>query len=106
MAAAGLFLSARLQVRGCCYSLVLLGIAGVIKHAFFISDHLWYLGIEGSIGCAFFITALAFEQGSAWIESLHSQLETRKAALDNVDEELANVQQSAQEKQIVLQEKC
>ncbi len=105
VAAAGLFLSARLQVRGCCYSLVLLGLAGVIKHAFFISDHLWYLGIEGSIGCAFFITALAFEQGSAWIESLHSQIETRKAALDNIEEELAKVQQSGQEHQIVFQEK-
>jgi hypothetical protein len=106
VAAAGLFLSARLQIRGCCYSLVLLAIAGVVKHAFFLSDHLWYLGIEGSVGCAFFITAVAFEQGASWIESLHSQIETRKAALENVEEELAKVQQSAQEQQIVFQEKA
>jgi hypothetical protein len=105
VAAAGLFLSARLQIRGCCYSLILLALAGIVKHSFFISDHLWYLGVEGSIACAFFITALAFEQGAAWIDSLQSQMETRKAALENVEEELSKVQQSAQEQQIIFQEK-
>lgn len=105
VAAIGLFLSARWQVRGCCYSLALLGITAVINHAFLVSDHLWQLGLEGSLACAFFITALAFEQGAAWIESLQSQMQTRKAALENLEEELAKTQERAQEQQIAFQEK-
>lgn len=104
-AAVGFFLSARLQVRGCCYSLILLGLIGIAKHAFLVTDHLWQLGIEGSLGCAFFITALAFEQGASWIESLQSQMQTRKAALENLEEEFVKLQQSGQELQISFQEK-
>jgi hypothetical protein len=105
VAALGLFLSARLQVRGCCYSLILLGLIGIVKHAFLTTDHLWQLGIEGSLGCAFFITALAFEQGSSWIESLQSQMQTRKAAMENLEEEFAKLLQTGQQLQISYQEK-
>lgn len=105
MAAVGFFLSARLQVRGCCYSLILLGLLSIVKHAFLITDHLWVLGIESSLGCAFFITALGCEQGTTWIESLQSQMETRKAALENLEEELAKTQETAQEQQIAFQGK-
>ena len=105
VAAVGLFLSARFQMRGCCYALVLLGVAGALKHAFFIDDHLWHLGIEGSLASAFFITALSFEQGAAWIGSLRSQMEARTAAVENLEEELLKEQQSAQEQQIAFQER-
>ncbi|PIS01925.1 MAG: hypothetical protein COT85_07205 [Chlamydiae bacterium CG10_big_fil_rev_8_21_14_0_10_42_34] len=105
LAAAGLFLSARWQLRGFCYSLALLAVVAVAKHAFVVTDHLWQLGIEGSLACAFFITAVSFEQGAAWIESLESQMQNKKAALENIEEELEKVQQTAQEQQIVFQEK-
>jgi hypothetical protein len=105
LAAAGLFLSARLQLRGCCYSLVLLAVIACFKHAFLVSDHLWELGLEASLACAFFVTALSFEQGSTWIESLQSQMQTRVAAIENLEEELAKYRQTGQEQQIAFQEK-
>ncbi len=105
MAAVGFLLSAHWKIRGCCYSLALLGISGSVKHFFLGADHLWLLGIEGSLACAFLITALAFEQGAAWIESLQSQIQTRKSALENIEEDLAKVQHAAQEQQIAYQER-
>ncbi len=105
VAAVGFFLSARMQIRGCCYAFVILGITAAIKHTFLVTDHLWLLGIEGSLACAFFITALGFEQGALWIGSLQSQMETRNAALENLEEEHAKMQQAAQEQQIAFQEK-
>lgn len=105
LSAGGFFLSARLQIRGCAYALVLLGLVSIFRHAFLVTDHLWSLGLEGSLGIAFFITALAFEQESSWIQTLESQIETRKSALENLEEEIAKVQESAQAQQIAFQEK-
>lgn len=105
ISAAGLFLSARWHMRGFCYSLVLLTVGAIAKHAFVVTDHLWQLGIEGSMACAFFIIAVAFEQGASFIESLHSQMQTRKAAVENLEDEIAKVQETAQGQQIVFQEK-
>lgn len=105
LAVLGFYLSARWQLRGCYYALALLGIAAALKHAFFTTDHLWQLGIEGSLACSFFITALSFEQGTLFLESLSQQMETRKAALDNLEEELARVRESALSQQIAFQEK-
>ncbi|MBX7066956.1 MAG: hypothetical protein K1X28_06980 [Parachlamydiales bacterium] len=106
LAAGGFFLSARMQIRGCCYALVLLGLVAILRHAFLVTDHLWSLGLESSLGIAFFITALAFEQESAWIQTLESQIETRKSALENLEEEMAKVQEHAQSQQIAFQEKA
>jgi chromosome segregation ATPase len=92
-------------MRGCCYALALLAIAASVKHAWQVEDHLFQLGVEGSLACAYFITALAFEQGSSFIESLRSQVETRKAALENLEEELAKTQESSLSQQIIYQEK-
>lgn len=105
LAIGGFFLSAYLQIRGCCYALTLLGIVSIFRHAFLVSNHLWSLGLESSLGIAFFITALAFEQESAWIEALESQIETRKSALTNLEEEMAKVQENGQNQQIAFQEK-
>lgn len=105
LALVGLYLCARYKIRGCCYSLVLLGLFAIVKHAFFTQDHLWQLGLESSLGCAFFITALAFEQGEAFLDSLKSQIQTRKAALENLEEELSKAQQEAQEQQMAFQER-
>ncbi len=104
-AAIGLILCACWQLRGCCYSFLLLGVGAVIRHGFFVSDHLWQLGLEGSLACAFLITALAFEQKNILVESLESQIGTGKAALKNLEEELAKTQETSQEQQIIFQEK-
>jgi chromosome segregation ATPase len=105
LSVSGLLLCARFKTRGCAYSLILLSIRAIIQHAFITSDHLWELGLEGSLACAFFLMAFGFEQGSSLLESLHSQVETRKNALANLEEELAKVQEDAQSQQVIFQEK-
>jgi hypothetical protein len=105
LALSGLYLSAQWKMRGCVYALVLLFIAASLRHLFYLEDHLFQLGLEGSLAVAFFVTALAFEQGATFIESLTSQIETRKAAVTNLEEEMEKMQQSAQELQISFQEK-
>lgn len=105
LAIGGFFLSAKLGVRGSAYALALLGVVSALRHAFLVEDHLWSLGIEGSLAVSFFITALSFEEGSFWIQTLESQIETRKSALANLEEEMTRVQKDAQELQIVFQER-
>lgn len=105
LATGGFFLSARWQVRGFVYSLVLLSLFAAIKHGFLVTDHLWQLGLEGSLACAFFLTALGFEQGILSTESLQSQIDTRDANLQNVEDELSKAQEAAQAQQIAFQEK-
>lgn len=105
VAGGGFLLSTKLQIRGCCYALLLLGLISIARHAFFTTNHLWALGIEGSLGLSLFITALASEQGGAWIRSLESQIETRKSALENLEEEFIKARETAQELQIAFQEK-
>ncbi|MDE3047766.1 MAG: hypothetical protein KGI83_05380, partial [Verrucomicrobiota bacterium] len=105
LATGGLFLSAKLQFRGCCYALVLLGLVSLLRHTLLITDHLWSLGLEGSIGVSFFITAMAFEQETQSIQQLESQIQTRQSALANLEEEMSKAQEEALKQQIALQEK-
>ncbi len=105
LSASGLILCARWHMRGWSYSLLLLTLVAIIKHSFLVSDHLWQLGVEGSLACAFLIIALASEQGAAWIESLQSQMETRDATVQNLEEELVKTREMTQEQQIAFQEK-
>jgi len=106
VAVAGFYLSARWHIRGFCYALALLCVDAVARHGFLVSDHLFQLGLEGSLACTFFITALAFEQGSGLIDSLTAQIETRETALDNLEEDLNKVQQESLTLQIAFQEKA
>lgn len=106
MALLGFVLSARLQLRGCSYALIALGLAAIVRHSFFYSDHLWQLGLEGSMACAFFLTALAFEERAHQLASLDAQVQTGKAALEAAEEERASIQLSAQELQIGFQDKA
>lgn len=105
LALAGYYLCARWHLRGCAYAQALLGLTMAVKHALIGSNHLWHLGLEGSLGCALFITALAFEQGNFLIESLAVQIETGKASLQNVEEELEQRREEAAAQHTALQEK-
>lgn len=105
LAIGGFFLSLKLGVRGSAYALSLLGIVSALRHLFLVTDHLWSLGVEGSLAVSFFITALSSEQDSFWIQTLESQIETRKAALANLEEEMSRVQKEASEQQIIFQER-
>src|SRR5690606_27271994 len=81
LAAAGFFLSSKLGSRGLGFALSLLGVLSAFRHLFLVTDHLWSLGVEGSLAMSFFITALSSEEDSFWVQSLESQIETRKASL-------------------------
>lgn len=105
LAAAGFFLSVRLQMRGCVYALILLSVTALFKHFVLPVDHFFLIGIEASFALAFFITALAAEQGANWISSLSSQAEMRKVAIENLEDEIFKVKEESQEQQICFQEK-
>lgn len=101
----GFILSAKLQIRGAAYSLAALGLIVAIRHAFFIEDHLWQLGIEGSIALGFLITALSFEEQFHFVNALECQIETQKVAFLNLEEEHSTFQETAQNQKILFQEK-
>lgn len=105
IAIVGLYLSGRWFFKGFVYALILLALSMVVNHAFFFSDHLWQLGLEGSLACAFFITALSFEDRSRFVEALKMQIETGEASLQNLEEEEVKNQEMATSQAIVLQEK-
>lgn len=105
LAVSGLYLTANWKMRGCVYALVLLFLSSVVKHFFLVDHHLFQLVLEISLGAAFFMTGLAFEQGASFIENLNSQVETRKAAVTNLEEEMSKIQEHTQELQIFFQEK-
>lgn len=105
MGAVGLYLSARWQLRGFSYALILLGLVAIAEHLFLTHRHLWQLGLEGALANAFFITALAFEEGSSSFQSLTSQLDARTSTLHHLEEELAKSHDATTQQQIAFQEK-
>lgn len=105
IALAGFYLSARFKMRGCLYAWILLAVGAVFKHAFLPKDHLWQLCIEASLGSAFFITALSVEQGAHFLAALQAQMDVKRASLENLEEELAKVQEASQTAQLQSQEK-
>lgn len=105
LALSGLYLSARWQMRGFVYSLILLALGGGIKHFLLDSGHLWQLGIEGSLAISFFITALSFEESSSFIQSLISQMDASSSVVRNLEEEISAVREQATAQQMALQEK-
>jgi chromosome segregation ATPase len=102
----GLFLSARWHFRGCFYALAALIVLGTFKHSMGGDPaHLWRLGLEGSIACSFFITALAFENSSLHIDALQAQMKASAAALAGVEEDLSKTREEAVQRQMIAAEK-
>lgn len=100
LALIGFFLCATYQQKGCIYAFLLLALLAAVKHGFFESKHLWTLGIEGSLGCAFVITALSFAQDRDYLQSLQTQVETRTLSLHNLEEELTRLQEVSTQEQV------
>jgi hypothetical protein len=101
----GLFFSARWHFRGCFYALAILICLGIFKHWTGDLHHFWRLGLEGSIAASLFITALAFESSSEKLETLHSQLNAKQAALGNVEEDLVKTREEAAQQQLLSAQK-
>lgn len=106
LALTGLFLTARWQKRGCVYALLLLVAGSAIRHCFLPSSHLWNLGLEASLGCAFVVTALAFDHGLAFIQSLTAEIEAVAGTVKNLEEELSRSEEESALLQEALQEKA
>src|SRR3989344_6088894 len=87
----GLYLSARWGMRGCAWSFALLAVSAGLKHTFLETNHLWALGLEGSLACCLLITALGFEQGASLVDSLFSQIETRDSALKDLESDHSSI---------------
>src|SRR5690349_5275483 len=81
LAMSGFLLCAIWEKKGCLYALILLGFWAAVKHSLLESGHLWQFGLEGSLACALFLTAIAFEQNSQATESMQTQIQTRQAAV-------------------------
>ena len=101
----GLYVSARWHLRGCVYVLVLLVLTSLIHHLALPIHHLWQLGLEISVGFAFFITAVSFEESATTIASLDSGLEVKEAAIRNLEEDLSKEKEENAAKQIASSEK-
>lgn len=101
----GFVFSLKMQIRGFVYSMILLGVMAAIRHGVLIEDHLFQLGIEGSIAIAFLIIALSFEEESSSLESLRSQIQMQIASIQNLEEELALLQKNSQDQRIIFQDK-
>ncbi len=88
--AVGIFglIASSLGLRRVLYALLLLALAAPIGHFLHADAHLWRLGLECSIGCAFLVTALAIEQGDLYVAQLRTQLDMRESTLQTTQEEL------------------
>jgi chromosome segregation ATPase len=105
LALCGYYLCARWHLRGCVYALILITLAAIVKHTLIGSDHLWHLGLEGSLSCSLFLAALGVEWENSQTASLTAQIETGKACLKNVEEEFEQARQSATLQHTDLQDK-
>lgn len=101
----GFYFCSRWHLRGCVYALILLGLGASLRHCFIGAHHLWELGIEGSLGCAFFIASLAFEQDNFLIQSMESHIESGRASLENIEEEMSKEREASVAIQAALHDK-
>lgn len=98
----GLYCAARSKKNQALLSVVAFSL---IQQLLLDDHHLWFLGLEFSLGCAVFITALSFESDAQFVGSLVTQADAHAASLQNIEEELSKERESAQAQQITLQER-
>lgn len=103
--AIGLFLSAKLGIRGCAYALLLLGVVSLIKHGFFIERHALQFGLEGSVAFALLISGMSSEEGRAFYDSLAQKIGTKEQTIQNLEEEIRRGQEAASNEQMIASDK-
>lgn len=84
----GFVLSSYFRMRGFAYALVLLGIAAFCNHGFLTLHHYWQLGLELSLACSFWVTAMEQETRVGTIHALESQLNAAVSTSQNLEEDL------------------
>lgn len=101
----GMILCMRWRMRGLIYSLIIFLIEAVAKHVFFFDQHLWQIGLEGSMAIGFAMTAAAVEIIDRKEQMLLVRLDSREKTIRNLEEDLEKVRQSAIDGQITLQDR-
>lgn len=99
----GFFLASLFHVRGFCYASIFLALDGIFRHWNLESGHLWLLGVETSIGLAFFIIALCFEEKTKLFDSLKSQVQSASFSIAHLEEEALKQHDSALEDKLSLE---
>ena len=97
----GLYLAARSKKT---HALLAVAVLSLMQQMLLTESHLWFLGLETSLGCALFITALGFEGCARFVSALITQADAHVASIQNLEEELALERESAQSGQIQSQE--
>ncbi len=102
---AGMAVCVHYKIRGCVYTILLLTAFAIVRHGWFLDQHLWNLGLEGSLTCGFVITALAADQRFSLLQSLHSLSEAQGSTIGHLEQNVAMLLEASQAQQISLQEK-
>jgi hypothetical protein len=101
----GMALCVHYKIRGCVYTMIVLAVFAFVRHGWFIDQHLWNLGLEGSLACGFVITALAADQRFSLLQSIHNLSEAQGATIGHLEQNVAMLMGASQAQQISLQEK-
>lgn len=101
----GLILCTWLSFSGLVYSLFLLGLGALCKHYFFLEQHAWQLGIEGSIAIGFTLTAFAFDWMRAKEKHVQRDRERQGQMVKHLEEDLTKLRETAMEDQVLLHER-
>jgi len=105
LGAVGLFLCSRWNLKGCSYALMLLSLSGICGHLFLETHHLLRLGLEASLACSFFAAAVTFENEAEAVKAMSTQLTSRAAAIQNLEEEIGKTREVQVEMQLTLSKK-
>ena len=105
LAMLGMVLCIRGRMRGFLYSMMLLILGALVKHAFFLDFHLWQLGIEATVAVGFALTAAAVDLIHKKETTLIDQASRREKTIRNLEEDLAKARQELLEGQIAFQDR-
>ncbi len=85
------------SIRGAGYSLIVLLVGALVKHAFFVENHFWQLGVEISLAMGFAMTAIVTESMKNAQRSLLAHGASKDQTIRNLEEELVAVRSAAQQ---------
>ena len=105
VAVVGTFLCFHWGLRGCAYALTLLGISAAGKHLWFTEQHVWQLGLEGSVGLSFLVSMLSSQHMVQVFETLQVHSDTKIKTIQHLEDELLQQRVQAAEEQAALSEK-
>ena len=95
----------KLHRRGLFYSVLLLVISSLCKHLFFIDQHFWQLGIEGSAALGFLVSALSAEAVKEEEDAALAKEAGKEQTLRHLEEEIQKTKEVGLQENIALQDR-